>query len=108
MEQVVNIGLIAAYVLIVVGAVGAIVLPLINSLSHPKSLIYTFIGVAVLGIVFLIGWGLSGAEVTPHYTRYGVQETSSKVIGGAIITMYILIISALVGIAFTEVSKIFK
>lgn len=108
MEQVVNIGLIAAYVLIVVGGLGALILPLISAMSHPKSLLYTFIGVLALGIMFVIGWGIAGSEVTAEYLKYDVNESSSKVIGGALTMMYMLILIALVGIVFTEISKIFK
>jgi hypothetical protein len=100
-----NYGLYAAYILAGLAILLVIVLPLINSINDPKSLLGTAIGVVFIGILFFIGWSVSSSEA---YTRYGVTETYSKVIGGALITMYILAIIALVGIVFSEVSKIFK
>lgn len=100
-----NYGLYAAYVLAILAVLLVIILPLINSINDPKSLLGTAVGVVVIGIIFFIGWSMSSGEA---YTRYGVNETYSKVIGGALITMYIMAIIALVGIVFSEVSKIFK
>lgn len=101
-------GLYTAYILAGLALVLAIVLPLISALSNPKALLGTVVGLIGIAIVFFIGYSISGDEVTTVYTRFGITESSSKFIGGALITMYLLIGVALISIVFTEVNKIFK
>ncbi|MEK6480751.1 hypothetical protein WJR50_24625 [Catalinimonas sp. 4WD22] len=101
-------GLYAAYILAGLALVLAIVLPLISALSNPKALLGTVVGLIGIAIVFFIGYSISGDEITTVYTKFGITESSSKFIGGALITMYLLIGVALVSIVFTEVNKIFK
>ena len=98
----VDIGLIISYILIVLCALAAIVMPLIQSFSDPKSLIKSGIGLGVVLVVFLIGYVLAGSD-SP-----GTTETTSKLVGAGIISMYIFIFIALAGIIYTEISKIFK
>lgn len=107
-EIVSNYGLYAAYILVVLGLLLAIVLPLISAFSNPRALIGGAVGIVAIVIVFFIGWSLSGNEVVPAYANNNITETSSKFIGGALITMYILIGLAVLTIIFTEVSKIFR
>jgi len=101
-------GLYAAYLLAGLGVILAIVLPLINALSNPKALLGAAVGLIGIAIVFFIGYSISSSEVTTVYTKFGITESSSKFIGGALITMYLLVGLALVSIVFTEVNKIFK
>lgn len=104
----VDIGLYVAYGLLIIAALAAIILPLVNSFSNPKSLVKAGIGIAVLVVLFLIGYVLASDEVTSKYTTLGVGEGISKFVGGALITMYILFIVAIVSIIITEVNKAFK
>lgn len=99
----VNYGIPAAFILLVIASLAAIILPLINSFSNPRALLKSAIGIAVLAVIFLIGWSMSTPEV---YAQFGVTEGTSKIIGGALITMYILFAIALVGIVASEIYKI--
>ncbi len=102
-------GLILAYILIAVALLAAIVLPLLNSLSNPKSLLKTLGGVVLLVVLFFIAYAISGGEVLPTYVEQGVTTSgTSKFVGGVLITMYILIVFALLAIAITEIKKVFK
>lgn len=107
-EFISNYGLYAAYVLIILGILLAIVLPLISAFSNPRSLVGGAVGIVAIVVVFFIGWSLSGNEVLPTYTDNNITEASSKFIGGALITMYILISLAIIAIVFSEISKIFR
>jgi dipeptide/tripeptide permease len=108
-ETLVNIGIWSAIILVAIAVLAAVILPLINSLSHPKTLIKSGIGVAFVGVIFLIGWILAGSEVMPTYAVGGItDEGSSKLVGGALTAMYILFILAIVGIIFTEIKKAFR
>lgn len=101
----IDIALYASYILVLVAAVAAVVLPLIQSLDDPSSLIKSGIGLAALVVVFLIGYAISGSEVLPSYAEFNVDAGLSKFIGGLLTMMYILIFVAIGGIIYTEVAK---
>lgn len=103
-----DIFLYLAYTLVIVAAIAAIVLPLINALSDPKSLLMSGLGVLALVVVFIVGYAISGNEVTAVYTKFEVGPDLSKAVGGALIMTYILGIGAVLGIIYTEFIKIVK
>lgn len=108
-EFVSTYGLIAAYALVGIALLAAIVLPLIQAIGDPKSMLGTVVGIVIIAVIFFIGFSIATDEVTNVYINNKVTEgTTSKMIGGAIITMYILVILAIVGIVITEVTKVFK
>lgn len=104
----IDIMLYVSYFLVAAAAIAAIVLPLIKSLNDPRSLITMGAGIVGIVVLFLIAYAISDNEVLPAYAREGVGPTESKLIGGTLITMYMLIILALGSIAVTEVSKLFR
>ena len=110
MEQIiVNVGIIVAYVLIVIGVVSAVVFPLINAVSQPQVLVKSGIGILAVAIVFGIGYALSDSGLTAKFIQSGVEtEGLSKMIGGALTMVYLLMGVALIGIVYTEFSKAFK
>ena len=97
-----------AYGMVILAALGAVVLPLIQSAGDPKALMKTGLGVAAILVVFFIAYAISGNEVTDLYRKFDITESSSKLIGGVIITSYLLIFIAVIGIAYTEISNIVK
>lgn len=99
---IIDIGLIGSYILIGLCAVSAIVMPLVQSLSDPKSLVKSGIGVGVMLVVFLITYALADGN------SQGATEGTSKMVGAGLITMYILVAGALLGIVYTEISKVIK
>jgi len=104
-----NYGLYLAYILTAVGVVLAIVLPLIKSLDEPKQLLGTAIGVGILIVIYGIGYMISGSEVTARYIESGVEtEGLSKLIGGMLTMVYLLLGIAVVGIVYTELNKAIK
>jgi hypothetical protein len=109
MEQdFVDIMIVVAYALLGLAALAAIILPLINAIGNPRSMITGAIGLAVILVIFGIGYSVAGSEVTATYSKFGIDAGMSKYIGGVISTTYILIAVAIVGIVFTEISKIFS
>lgn len=102
----VDIMLYGAYLLVIVAALGAIVLPLINALSNPKSLLKSVLGIVIIGVIYLISWGVSGDEVTARYIKFDITSTSSQVIGGVLITTYLLMGIAVISIIYSEIRKI--
>lgn len=110
MEQlVVNFGIVAAYILIGLGVVLAVVFPLIQSASNPKSLVKAGIGLVAILVVFGIGYALSDGELNTKFLQSGVDtEGLSQTIGGMLKMVYLLMGVAAAGIVYTEFSKALK
>ena len=108
MEQFVDIGLYVAYVLVIVAVIAAIVLPIINSIGHPKTLILPILSIVGLVVLFFIGYAIANDDLTGKAIADGVTPGISKMVGGALITMYVLFAAALIGIVFTEFNKAIK
>ena len=103
-----DIILYVAYAMVIFAAVAAILLPLINALSNPSSLLKTGAGVLAIVVIYFIAYAFSGAEVTPEYSKYNIGPELSKIVGGTLIMAYFMIGGAILGIVFTEINKIFK
>ncbi|EKB49028.1 hypothetical protein [Cecembia lonarensis] len=106
----IDIFIFVAEGLIIIGAILAILMPLIKSLDNPGSLVKTGIGVAVLLVVFFIAYSMADSEVLPKYAAdpFNLTPEISKFVGGALLTTYALFIIAIVGIVFTEINKAIK
>lgn len=100
--DIIDVGLYASYILIILCALAAVVIPLIQSFSDPQSLVKSAIGLVALVVIFFIGYALASGDAP------GTTESTSKFVGAGLITMYILFIGAFVAIVFTEVSKMIK
>ncbi|MFC3415665.1 hypothetical protein [Algoriphagus hitonicola] len=105
-----DILLYAGYLLIAVGAVVAIIMPLINSLDNPKSLLKTGLGIVGIVVLFFIAYSVSSNEVLPKFEAdpFNLTPQGSQLVGGMLITTYILAIISLLGIVFTELNKAIK
>lgn len=105
-----DIMLYVSYALVVLGAVVSIVLPLIKSLEDPKSLVKTGLGVVAILVLFFICYSISSNEVLPKFEGepFNLTPAMSQLVGGLMITTYVLTIVALVGIVLTELNKAIK
>lgn len=105
-----DILLYGSYVLIGVGAVVAVLMPLIKSLDNPKSLLKTAVGIIGIVVLFFIAYSISSNEVLPKFEAapFNLTPEGSQLVGGMLITTYILSIVALAGIVLTEVNKAIK
>lgn len=105
-----DIMLYVSYALVVLGAVVSIVLPLIKSLEDPKSLVKTGLGVVAILVLFFICYSISSNEVLPKFEGepFNLTPAMSQMVGGLMITTYVLTIVALVGIVLTELNKAIK
>ena len=108
MESLINIGIWAAIIMVVIAALASIVLPLVNAIGHPKSLLKTGIGIVIIVALFLITWSIADNEVTAKYLNFGVNDNISKLIGGSLLLMYVLFALAIVGIIVSEINKALK
>jgi hypothetical protein len=95
----IDIGLYAGYVLVGLCALAAVLIPLVQSFDDPKSLVKSGVGVAALALVFIVSYALADDAAT------GVTATASKMVGAGLITTYVFFFGAIVGIVYTEISK---
>ncbi|AKP52575.1 hypothetical protein [Cyclobacterium amurskyense] len=105
-----DIFLYAGYLMIVIGAILAILMPLINSLGDPKSLLKTLIGVVVIGVLFGIAYSSASGDVAAKYMAdpFNITPQGAKMVGGVLLTVYALFLLAIVGIVITEINKLIK
>lgn len=99
--------LYGTYVLLGICIALAIILPLINSVSNPRSMLKTGAGAVILGILFLICLGTASGDLS--FTDKQFEDVSAVEVRniGAIIRMtYVLIIGAVGGLVITELIKI--
>jgi len=75
---------------------------------NPRSALMSLISLVALGILFGIAYAVASGAIKPDYAQYGVAETESQLIGGMIYLTYFLMILAIIGILFSEVSKAIK
>ncbi|MDG1276979.1 MAG: hypothetical protein P8O16_06830 [Algoriphagus sp.] len=105
-----DILLYGSYLLILIGAIVAVVMPLINSLDDPKSLLKTIVGIVGIVVLFFIAYSISSNEVLPKFEAdpFNLTPQGSQVVGGMLITTYVLSLVAIGSILVTEVTKAIK
>jgi hypothetical protein len=101
-------GLYVTYVAFGIALIAAVVLPMISAANNPKSLVKSGIGVAVLLIVFAIGYAVSDGSLSAFAVSEGITENGSKMIGAGLITFYVALIGTSLGLIYSEVSKAIK
>jgi hypothetical protein len=96
------------YALFAVGAITAIIFPIITMAKNPKGAKSALIGVLALVVVFVISYLLAGDEMTDKYREFISGPEASKRVSTGLIAFYILAIGAIVASVFSGVSKLFK
>jgi hypothetical protein len=104
----VDVGLTIAYFLFGTAVLSAILLPLINALKSPGELKKPLIALAVMVVLFLISYSLTGSELTPEQAAKGITETTSKLVGAGLTMFYLVAAIAIVGLIYSEINKAFK
>lgn len=117
-EQWIDIGLYAAYFLIGLALVAAIVMNLVNAFGNPKTLIKGGIGIVLLAAVFFIGYSTAPADFSASTASVleaaSIDPTSEKagsiykLVGGAMTTTLVLIVIAVVGLIYSSVARIVR
>ena len=104
-----NFGLFGVYFLGIGSALLALMLPLLSMLNEPKKLIAPLAGVGALVVIYFISYAFADSYAPPKLVEdFQLTEGESKMVGGAIITMYILVIGAVVSAVYSEISNAFK
>lgn len=96
------------YTLFILGAVAAIIFPIINIAKNPAGGKSALIGAVALIVVFGISYALAGDEMTDKYAKFISGPEASKRVSMGLISFYILAIGAIGVTVFSGFSKLFK
>lgn len=103
-----DVGLYFGYTLLIVAVVAAIVLPLIKAVQSPDTFLKSLYGVVAILVIFGISYAISDSSVRPTWLVMGIGENTSKLIGAGLITFYIVVVLAFLGLIFSEINKALK
>ena len=96
------------YALFGLGAVSAIIFPILTMAQNPAGAKSALIGVGALALVFVIAYVLAGDEMLPKYKNFISGPEASRRVGMGLIAFYILAAGAIVATVFSGVTKLFK
>lgn len=109
-NNLVNIGLIIAYILLGITIIAAIILPFIyfvKNFNFAKAK-NSFISIFALLIIFFITYLISSGKPGQLEELFGISPIVFRLIGGSLITTYILTIVALLISVYSEATNRFK
>jgi len=104
----IDFGLYFMYLFLGVALIVAVILPVVNLFSNPKSLIKIAIGAAVFLLGFFLAFSLSDSTVTPKMVSMGETGDTLKLIGAGLWMLYIFLFGSVLAMIYSEVSKLFK
>lgn len=96
----IDVGLFLSYILVGVCLLTAIGMPLVKAFGDPQALKKIGMGIGALLVVFLVSFFMSDGGSYDN-----ASETTAKMVGAGLTTMYILAIAAILGIVYTEIKK---
>jgi hypothetical protein len=108
MNNLIDIGLYVAYLLLFVTLLGVIIFPLIQTVSDFKKAKSGLIGLAGLVLLFLLAYSISPADQGLFYTNFNIGPKMSKFIGGGLFATYFIFVGVIISILYAEVSKFIK
>ena len=105
----VQFGLVLTYVFIGLCVLGMVGFAVQKAITHFAKVKNALVGIAILLVIFLIGYGVSsGADYVNYPAAMGVTESKSRMVGMGLTTFIVLGAIAIGSIIFAEVSRIFK
>jgi hypothetical protein len=105
----VSMGLTLAYILAGAGILGMLAIAVKGMVNKPKSAVKVGIGVAIMVVLFLVGYVIDAGTTSDAWKEFGVTtSTSSKMIGGALIMMYIGLFGGLLLVMFGPLLRLIK
>jgi len=80
-----------SFITFIIAAAAAILFPIGQMASKPKSLIQTGVSIAILAIVYGISWSLASGDTSlAYFAKFDITTTVSRLIGSLIYVVYIL------------------
>ena len=107
MEILINWGIILTYIMVAFAAFAAIgfgIKQMIQKTNNAKKTLYTIGG---LFIIIILSYITASDEVLGSYEKYEITASTAKKVGMGLTTFYILAISAIGAVLYSELSKVF-
>lgn len=101
----INIGLIIAYILILIALITSLAFPLVQTFGNIKAAKGSLLGLGLILVIFLLSYIVSPADTGPFYDRFGVSPKLSKLIGGGLVASYLFFFGAAASILYASVTK---
>lgn len=108
MNVLIDIGLYFSYALLGITALAMIIFPIRYMIKHPAEAKYPMISIGVVIGIFLVGFLLSSSDVPAMFTKYEIGNSQFKLVGGGLIMVYILTITAIGVLLYGEIKGLFK
>ena len=107
MESLINWGIILTYIMVAFAAFAAIgfgIKQMMQKTNNAKKTLYTIGG---LFIIIILSYVTASDEVLGSYEKYEITASTAKKVGMGLTTFYILAISAIGAVLYSELSKVF-
>jgi|TARA_B110000459_G_scaffold33469_1_gene35096 NADH:ubiquinone oxidoreductase subunit 6 (subunit J) len=107
MEILINWGIILTYIMVAFAAFAAIgfgIKQMMQKTNNAKKTLYTIGG---LFIIIILSYITASDEVLGSYEKYEITASTAKKVGMGLTTFYILAISAIGAVLYSELSKVF-
>ncbi|OQA02141.1 MAG: hypothetical protein BWY70_00112 [Bacteroidetes bacterium ADurb.Bin408] len=109
-NSLINIGLIVSYTLFGITLLAALILPLINffknfNLKKSKN---SFIALAILIIIAIVSFAMSSGDAGSFTEDFGISSNLFKMIGGSLVTTYIMFFITIIVAVVSEATNRIK
>lgn len=103
-----NIGLIIAYIILGITALGVLIFFVVDLFKDPKQAVRTIAMLVGIVLFFLVGYLIAGSPDTERAVQLGLGDGTVKLVSGALITVYVLAILGIIGIVVSEIVTLFR
>ena len=98
-----------AYILLLLTIAISIIAPIIYYFKNPAKAKTVLTGIVIFVVLFFIGYFLASGNIQGDvYQKYAITANTSQIIGGMLITTYILGGLAILAIIYASIAKFFK
>lgn len=98
-----------AKMLLIVAAIIMVISPVYGIITNPQNIVKLLISVALIVVVFVLGYMLASDSVSEvQSVKYGLTESSSKMVGTGLYVTYIAFGLTVLSLLYSSVIKLFK
>ena len=98
-----------AKMLLILAVIIMVISPVYGIITNPQNIVKLLISVALIVVVFVLGYALAGDSVSEvQSVKYGLTESASKMVGTGLYVTYIAFGLTVLSLLYSSVIKIFK
>lgn len=111
-DSLIDIGIYLTYILVAVGALAALIFPIMYMVKYPSEAKQTLIWVGGMIVIFLLGYVFASSEIPSSLQRacenFKVDTGEFKMIGAGLSTFYLLALIAIGALIAGEIRGFLK